>query len=151
MFSLLLASNYHYNKGPVCYVFPLYSEYLLGQVINIVLIYSIMRYTCLDIFSTIFHWPTIIILFLSCLILNCHGYLLFSQELNLFICGIFEHNNSSSDKEIHNLWFFIINIKSRNQITLTQTKQPLKEKALSEGGWSLWGWSWLRHKSPGFR
>ena len=56
-----------------------------------------------------------------------------------------------ADKEIHNLQFLIINKNCRNQVTVTQTKQPMKDKALSGDGWSWWGRSWLRHKSPSFK
>ena len=62
--------------------------------------------------------------------LNCHGTLLFSQILNMFICAISEQNVFAADKEIHNLRFLIINNKYRNQVTFTQTKQPLKDGAL---------------------
>ena len=44
----------------------------LQLVINIVLIHIIVRYTCVGIFADIFHWPTMIMLFLSCFILNYH-------------------------------------------------------------------------------
>ena len=67
-----------------------------------------------------------IILFLSCFILNFHGTFLFSQISNLFICGIFEHNYFVEDKEIHYLIFFIINNKCRNQAPVIKTSDHLK-------------------------
>ena len=51
-----------------------------------------------------------------CFILSCHGNLLFSQRMNLCICGIFERNLFAANKEIHNLRFLIINNKCRNQV-----------------------------------
>ena len=53
---------------------------------------------------------------LSCFILNCHITFLFSQILNLFICGIFEHKLFAVDKSIHNLQFLITNNKYSNQV-----------------------------------
>ena len=127
------------------------STILLQWVINIILIYIIMRYICGGKFSGIVHWPTTIFLFLSCFILKCHRILLFLQILNLFICGIFEHNFLAALKEIHNLWFSINKNKCRNQIPVPQTRRPLKDRALLGVSWSWWSRSWLRYKSPVFR
>ena len=70
------------------------------------------------------------VIFIVC-ILNCHGTLLISKMLHLFICGIFEYNLFAADKEIHNVRFFIITNKFRHQVPFTQTKQLLKYSALS--------------------
>ena len=67
------------------------------------------------ILANILHWPTMILLFLLCFILNCHGNLIFSQILNLFICDIFEHNNFVVDKEIRYFRFLVINNNCRDQ------------------------------------
>ena len=57
-----------------------------------------------------------ILLFVSCFIINCCGTLIFSQISDLFICAIFEHNNFEAAKEIHYFWFFILNNKCRYQV-----------------------------------
>ena len=77
----------------------------LWWFINIVIICIIARYTWRGTFFAIIHWPTTILLFLSCFLLNYHGTFIFSQILNLFICGTFKHNLFAALKEIHNLWF----------------------------------------------
>ena len=104
---------------------------MLRWIINIVLVYIIARWTCVDIFAAIVRLPTTIFSFLLFFILNCHRNLIFSQILNLFICDIFEHNFFAIDKEIHKLWFSVINNKCRNQIPVTQSKLLLKYGALS--------------------
>ena len=123
----------------------------LMWVINIFFIYIIARYTCGGTFSAIVDWYTLIILFLSCFILNCHGTFLFSQVLNLLFCGIFEQNCFAVVKEIHKLLFSINNNRCRNQIPVIQTKRPLKDGVLSSTRWLWWGRSWLRRNLHGFR
>ena len=164
VFSVLRARNYHYNKGPPKVEFfkcktnhnilvhiAVLQSILIWQVINIVLIYIIARYTCGGTFSANANWPTKIILFLLCFVLNYPGTLLFSRILNLFICGIFEHNCFTAVKEIHKLWFLMNNNKCRNKVTVSQTKLTLKYWELSGASWSCWGRSWIGKKSPGFR
>ena len=56
-----------------------------------------------------------------CFILNYHRNLLFSQRINMCICGIFEHNLFAADKEIYYLWFLIINNQCRNQVPVIRT------------------------------
>ena len=68
---------------------------LLRWVINIVVIYNIMRYTCRITFAANFHWTTKIIIFLLYFILNYHGTLIFSLISNLFFCCIFEQSKKS--------------------------------------------------------
>ena len=75
----------------------------------------------------------------------------FLTNIGSFFCGILEHNVFAAVKEIHTLIFLINNNKWRNQITVTQTKQPLKDAALLGVIWSWWGRSWLRRKLTGFR
>ena len=123
---------------------------LLRWVIHNVLIHIILIYNCVSIFSSILHGRVIVILFLLYYILNCHGTFLFSQRLNLFFCGIFEHNCVALSKEIHYFWFSIITNKCRNQESVTQNKRPLKDGALLGLVWSGWRISWLRHKLPDF-
>ena len=118
MFSLLCASNYHYNKRTIrlelfkCKTthsnflhIAVIQSILLQWVINIVPIYIIVRYTWIGTFSAILYWHTMILLFLLCFILNCHGTLLSSQISILFFCGISEHNFIAVVKEIHKLQF----------------------------------------------
>ena len=75
VFSLVSAINYHYNKGPPimeffkfktiqCILVRIYliQSTLLRQVINIVLFYIILWYTCRGTFSDIVYWPTTILL-----------------------------------------------------------------------------------------
>ena len=103
LFSLLCEINDHYNKGNIKVEFfkckTIYSILLCISVqrsiflrwfINIVIIYIIARYTCGSKFAAIVYWPTKILLFLSCFVLNYHGTFILSQILNLFICGIFK-------------------------------------------------------------
>ena len=143
-FSLFCASNYYYNKGPIKVEFfkckTIHSRLLhsavlqsifLQWVIKIVLIYIIVRYTCRVTFTAIIHWPMTDLLFLSYFISNCHGTLILSQILNMFFCGIYEHNFFAAVKTIHNLQFSINNNMCRTQIPVTQTKRPLKDRALS--------------------
>ena len=96
LFSLLLARNYHYNKGTLklklfkwktinirlLHIVILQSIFL-RRVIKIVLIYIIVRYTWRSSFDAIIHWPKTLLLFLLYYIINCHGKLLLSQILNL--------------------------------------------------------------------
>ena len=118
LFSLLRASNYHNNKGTLKVEFfklkiihsrllciSVKQSLLIWWFINIFIIFITDRYTCGGIFAAIFHWPTTILLFLSCFLLNYHGTFIFSQILTLFICGTFKHNLFAALKEIHNLWF----------------------------------------------
>ena len=164
LLSLLRASKYHYYNGPlkveffkcktihsILFCISVLQSISLRWFVNIVPIYIISRYTCRGRFTAISHWPTIIILFLSYFILHCHGALLFSQISNLFVCGIFNHNFFVAVKKIHNLWLLNNNNKCSNQITFTQTKKPLKYRALLGVIWSCWGRYWLRHKFPRFR
>ena len=64
-------------------------------------------------------------LFLSCFIWNCHGSLILSQILNLFIDAIFEHNNFATDKEIHYFRFSILNNKYIYQVPVITQRNHL--------------------------
>ena len=90
-FSLLLARNYHYNKGRLKFEFikfktvhsrllfiAVLQSILLLWVMKIVLISIITSYTWRGTFSAIVHWSTTIPLFLSYFIFNCHGTLFIS-------------------------------------------------------------------------
>ena len=61
--------------------------------------YMIAISTCLGLFAANFHWSRMLSLIFSCLILNCHGTFIFSQTLNIFICGIFKHNLCAAAKK----------------------------------------------------
>ena len=63
---------------------------LIQWIINIFLINIIAIYTCTGILASFFHWPMTFMLFILYLVLHYHGTLLFSQILNLFICGILD-------------------------------------------------------------
>ena len=87
---------------------------------------SYLYYLCVRIFPAIIHWPTMILLFLLCIIVNFHRTFIFSQISNLFMCAIFEHNNLSADKEIHYLQFLIINNKCINQFPVIKPSDNWK-------------------------
>ena len=108
----------------------------LQWYINIVLIYMIIRNTCVGSFAAIVHWYMKILLFLSCLVLNHHVMLLFSQVFNLFLCNIFEHKFMLQTKKSITFQFLIIH----------NVVQPLKYVVLLGVGWIWWGRLWLRYK-----
>ena len=83
-------------------------------------------------FDAIVHWPTTIILFLICCILNCHGNLFFSQILNIFCCGIFKHIFFAAVKEIHRLWLW-------STTTSVDTKSPLPQHRKNRNTDQYWG------------
>ena len=62
---------------------------------------------------------------LSSFILNCHRTFFLSQILNLFICGIFEHNFLQKTKESITFKFWSLTIS-------TATKFMLSNQAISE-------------------
>ena len=92
LFIMLRASYYNYNKGPLKVELILcktiHSGLLLivvlhlislRWVIKIVLIFILVRLNNKKVnLCAIFHWPTMILLILSCFILNFHGKLFFS-------------------------------------------------------------------------
>ena len=103
---------------------------LIQWIINIFLINIIAIYTCTGILASFFHWPMTFMLFILYLVLHYHGTLLFSQILNLFICGIFEYLCFLEVREIHKLSSLTNNNKCRSQGTVTQNKIPLKDWVL---------------------
>ena len=134
-FSLLRASNYHYNKEPLKLGFfkcktihsrlsriSILHSISLWWVIKTVFIYIIVRYTCGGTFTAIFHLPAILLLFLLCFILNCHETLFFSLISNLFFCGIFKHNFFAAVKVIHKLLFQSITTISDTKLLLPKPK-----------------------------
>ena len=118
VFSLLRASNYPYNKGGFCYTFLLYSHYRYGKISILFLFLLSQKYNYVGIFDAIVHWPTVILLFLSYCLLNCHGNFIFSKILNMFICGIFEHNFFQQTKKSITSNFWLSTISVQKQILL---------------------------------
>ena len=75
------------GKGPFCYDY--HSTVNIDiRVINIVLIYTIARYTRLGSFDAIIHWSTTNLFLLLCFMLNYHIISFCSQILNMYICDI---------------------------------------------------------------
>ena len=86
-FSMLCASDYYYRKWSCLLCFNLLQSISISWVINIVLIYMIVRYTCLGSFDAIVHWSTTH-LYIVFLILN-HLIIVFcSQCSNMLLCDI---------------------------------------------------------------
>ena len=91
---------------------------LLCRVIKTGMIYTIARYTCRGTLVSIVHWPTALISFMLRFILNCHATLFFSQALNLYICGISEHNFFETVRDIHKLCFLSTTTHAYNKLRL---------------------------------
>ena len=86
--------------------------------INIVIIFINSRYTWGGILADIIHLPKTILLFLSCLLLNCHRTFLFLQKLNLFIFGIFNYHIFAAVKTIYKFWFLSTTTSANNKFML---------------------------------
>ena len=147
VFSMLCASNYHYSKGPPKVEFfkcktihsilvhiAVLQSISLQRVINIVLIYIIVRYTCRSIFSAIVRWPTTIMLFLLCFALNCQE-LCFSHKYWVCSFVVFLNTNFTQQSKKFIKFYFPSTKKCRNQITFTRTNRPLQDRALSWVSW----------------
>ena len=121
----------------------------LQWVIIIIIIYIVMIYTWRVKFSAIVHWPRIIIFFLLCYILSCHGTLIFSLTYNLLFSDIFEHNIlQQSNKSIN------FDFDQQQQVQKPNScypNQTTTERRINIGvSWSWWSRSWLRCKYPVF-
>ena len=53
VFSMLSATNYHYNKGPVCYVSLFYSQYCYSEL-SILFLFLLSRDTFVQVYSLLF-------------------------------------------------------------------------------------------------
>ena len=161
-FSLLRASNYHYNKGSLKIEFftcetihsLLYIAFLqtilLHWVIKTFLTYIIVRYAWRGKIFATFHSPTIILLVLSCFILNFHGTIIFTKMLNLVFCGISERNYFAAVKKYIN--FYVHQQQQGQTPNSCYSNQDTTERWSNIGvSRSWWGRSWLKNKSPGFR
>ena len=108
--SILRASNHHYNKGPLKVKFirckikhsrilllAVLQSILLRWVIIIVLIYIISRYTWRGKYAAVVNWPTMILLFLSCFILNCHR-TFFPHRYQIYYFWVYSTTNFCSSQ-----------------------------------------------------
>ena len=144
LFSMLRASNYHYNKGPLKVQFikcktihsgflliPVIHSILLGYVIEIIPVSIIARYIYRGTFAAnsplTYEDSLIFVVFYIKLPLN----FVFSQISNLFFCSIFCHKFFGQSKKSINFGF---NQQQQVQtkITITPTQQTLKYREISE-------------------
>ena len=88
-----------------------------------------MRNTQRSTFTNIFHWPTTIILFLLCYILNCHVSLFFSLISNIVFVVISSTMFLQQSRKSINL-DFDQQKKFRYQISITPTHWTLKDRAI---------------------
>ena len=125
-------------KGPDCYILTFYNQYCYNELsilflfilsqdkpawVNLILFYIDLRKYCY---------------FYYILFQTITEYCFFSNVLNMFFCDIFQHVPPLKTNKSTTIQFLIIN----------NVVEPLKEGALSGIGWSWWGISRLRYKSP---
>ena len=168
MFSLLHEINYHYNKGSVCCILPLYSHYRyveLSILFLFVLFIVIIATVSNQYYSYLYYRKIHLRGYIHCYRQLTHDCFVI---LNMFYFKLSWNFDFLTNIESVHLWVFLTQLfrsRLRNPLpsifdhqqqvhkssSCYQTKLPLKEGALLGVHWSWWRRSWLRLKYPGFR
>ena len=138
--TLLCTGNYHYNKGPICYVLTLYSHYCYGAL-SILFVFILSQDT-----------PTQVHLLLRYIDIQQLCYYIYNVFLNYHVV-LFSHKCWICSFVVFLNTMFHCRKKSTTfQFSIIQiVVKPLKYGAPSSVGWLWWGRYWLRYKSSSFR